>query len=369
MSPTPPPAITPGAPCSRGTLIVRLRNWVGDVTLGLPMLQRLADAGYSLHLLGKGWARDLLAGHGWPVQVLAGDARGRIAQLRALRSQAQARDAGFGRGLGALCLPDSFSSALEFRLAGLRALGHAYEGRSLLLGRAVPRPQGVHELQVYWQLGDALLGETAPLPQRIGLRTTTAQQQQAGSLLQQQGIAPCERFVVVCPFAGGTWSGQDKTWPAFPSFVADVLLAAGHRVLVLPGPGEDALARERYGAATVLPGVSLGVYAALLQRAALMVSNDTGPGHIAAAVGTPLVSVLGPSDPGLWRPWGEDVQLLQSRAGKPDWPSLAAVAGAASAVLARGDATADKMAPGAVPPPASASQPATRADRQTPPPP
>ena len=51
-------------------LIVRLRNWVGDVTLAVPMLQRLAAAGHDLQLVGKGWARDLLAGHGWPVQVL-----------------------------------------------------------------------------------------------------------------------------------------------------------------------------------------------------------------------------------------------------------------------------------------------------------
>jgi heptosyltransferase-2 len=362
------PAINPGATCSRGTLIVRLRNWVGDVTLGLPMLQRLADAGYSLQLLGKGWAHDLLAGQGWPVQTLAGDTRGRIAQLRALRRATQARDAGFGRGIGALCLPYSFSSALEFRLAGLRALGHAYEGRSLLLGRAVPRRQGVHELQVYWQLADALLGETAPLPHRIGLKTTTAQQQQAASLLQRQGIAPGERFVVVCPFAGGTWSGQDKTWPGFPTFVADVLLAAGHRVLVLPGPGEDVLARERFGAATVLPGVSLGVYAAVLQRAALMVSNDTGPGHIAAAVGTPLVSVLGPSDPELWRPWGEDVQLLQSRVGKPDWPVLTAVAEAAFAVLARGDSTLGKLVTRAVTPGSAAESATSSADAVPPPP-
>ena len=54
----------------RRPLIVRLRNWVGDVTLGVPTLQRLADAGYDLRLVGKGWAADLLAGHGWPVEAL-----------------------------------------------------------------------------------------------------------------------------------------------------------------------------------------------------------------------------------------------------------------------------------------------------------
>ena len=66
-------------------LVVRLRNWVGDVTLSLPLLQRLSAAGYDLTLLGKGWARELLAGQGWPVHVLEPTARGRVHQMRALR--------------------------------------------------------------------------------------------------------------------------------------------------------------------------------------------------------------------------------------------------------------------------------------------
>lgn len=333
---SPPPRLdnSEDKPASRGPLVVRLRNWVGDVTLGLPTLQRLSDAGYALHLIGKGWAGELLAGHGWPVQALAGSARARIAQLRALRQHGLAADPGFKGRLNALCLPYSFSSALEFRLAGLRALGHAYEGRSLLLGRALPRLEGRHELEVYWQLGSALLGSAAPLPAAIGLRVAARHQQRAADLLQQHGIRP--GYVVVCPFAGGTWSGQDKTWPAFPAFVGQVLPAFGRDLLVLPGPGEEAQAREHYAGATVLPGVDLGTYAALLQAAALMVSNDTGPGHIAAAVGTPLLSVLGPSDPVLWRPWGPSVQLLQGLGGPGHWPALQQAEAAAAALLQAG---------------------------------
>ena len=312
-------------------LIVRLRNWVGDVTLGLPTLQRLSDAGYGLQLLGKGWARDLLAGHGWPVHVLASTARGRIAQLRALRAQALQADPDFGRRINALCFPYSFSSALEFRLAGLRALGHAYEGRSLLLRPAVARPQAVHELQVYWHLGSSLLGAEAPLPVALGLRPSAEHLAQAAALRAACGIGP--GYIVVCPFAGGTWSGQDKTWPGFPEFVAQALPALGRDIVIVPGPGEESLARERYPGATLMPGVGLGAYAALLADAALMVSNDTGPGHMAAAVGTPLLSVLGPSDPLLWRACGPGVQVLQ---GAGTWPALADVVAAARATLALG---------------------------------
>ncbi|MDP1902174.1 MAG: glycosyltransferase family 9 protein [Rubrivivax sp.] len=316
-------------PSPNRPLIVRLRNWVGDVTLAVPMLQRLADQGYALQLVGKGWARDLLAGHGWPVHALPKAMSDRVALLRRLKAQAGAADPGFGGRMNALCLPDSFSSALEFRLAGLRALGHAYEGRSLLLARAHPRPRGMHELEVYWDLGSALLGVSAPVPATIGLRVSPAHEAQADALCRAHGIE--RECIVICPFAGGTWAKQDKTWPAFAEFAARELPAFGRSVVVCPGPGdEEAMAREHFPAARLLPGVNLGVYAALLQGAALMVANDTGPGHMAAALGTPLVSVLGPSDPALWRAWGPRVQLVR---GAGTWPTVAAVAAAAAGAL------------------------------------
>lgn len=320
------PTHSPLAP----TLIVRLRNWVGDVTLALPTLQRLADAGHDLQLVGKGWAADLLAGHGWPVDPLAKTRAERVDQLRVLRRRAFAADPLAAYRINALCLPDSFSSALDFRLAGLRALGHAHEGRSLLLGRAVHRAPGVHELAVYWQLGNALLGKQAPLPERLGLRLSPQHRAQAQALRAAHGLEP--GCIVICPFAGGTWNQQDKTWPAFAQLVAQELPALGRRIVVCPGPGEEAIAHAQFASATVLPGVGLGAYAALLEESALMISNDTGPGHIAAAVGTPLISVYGPSDPALWRPWGPDVHLL---GGHGAWPDTATVMDTARQLLAR----------------------------------
>jgi ADP-heptose:LPS heptosyltransferase len=306
-------------------LVVRLRNWVGDVTLAVPMLQRMAGAGHGLQLVGKGWAADLLAGHGWPVHVLPRTLSERVRLLRNLGAGAL-RD---GR-INALCLPDSFSSALEFRLAGLRALGHAWEGRRLLLARALPRPRGVHELEVYWRLGSALLGQDAPLPAEVGLRLADRHLEQAAALRRAHGIEP--GCIVICPFAGGTWNQRDKTWPAFADFAAGELRSFGRQIVICPGPGEEAVAQQQFASALMLPGVGLGAYAALLREAAVMVSNDTGPGHMAAAVGAPLVSVMGPSDPSLWRPWGPRVQLL---GGDGDWPGVAAVTAAVAAALAR----------------------------------
>ena len=312
------------------TLIVRLRNWVGDVTLSLPLLQRLAAHGHELTLLGKGWARDLLAGEGWPVHVLAKTGTERVQQLRGLRRTLRPGPTGPAGRINALCLPDSFSSALECRLAGLHALGHAWEGRSLLLSRALPRQRGVHELQVYWQLGDALLGHAAALPSHIDLKVTDTQRANANALREAHGIkAGC---ICICPFAGGTWNQADKTWPGFADFVAHGLPALKRTVVVCPGPGEEErIAHVQFPGARVLPGVDLGTYAALLHDAAAMVSNDTGPGHMAAAVGTPLISVMGPSDPSLWHPWGPRVQVL---GGQGAWPDAAQVMQALQQALA-----------------------------------
>lgn len=310
-------------------LMIRLRNWVGDVTLGVPMLQRLHDAGFVLHLVGRRWAADLLRGHGWPVEPLARGLRGRVRQLRALRRLAQATDPGFDGRINAIALPFSFSSALEMRLAGLHAIGYAHEGRSPLLTRALPRPAGAHELEVYWQLGDALLGAAAPPPQRIDLRVAAADQHAAQALCERHRIG--EGFIVICPFAGGTFEKIDKTWPGFADFVAHRSPVFGRRVVVCPGPGEEAQAHAHFGSAVVLDDVALGTYAALLQRAALMISNDTGPGHIAAAVGTPTLSVLGPTDPVQWRAWGPTVRVVR---GPASWPEADEVEAAVTRMLA-----------------------------------
>ncbi|MFO1326049.1 MAG: glycosyltransferase family 9 protein [Rubrivivax sp.] len=312
-------------------LIVRLRNWVGDVVLGLPMLERLQREGHALQLVGKGWARDLLAGHGWPVHPLGRTLGERVRQLRTLRREALAADPGFAEGLQALVLPYSFSSALEMRLAGLRALGYRHEGRSLLLQRAVARSAQLHEMAIYWELGSALLRQPAALPDRIALRVSPRHDEQALALRRRLGLG--DDYVLICPFAGGTFEKLDKCWPGFPRWAERSLPSLGRAVLICPGPGEEeAIAGRDYAGCRIARGVDLGTYAALLRDAALVVSNDTGPGHMAAAVGAPLLSVLGPTDPARWGAIGPTVHVLRGEGGT--WPDETAVHDRARALLA-----------------------------------
>jgi heptosyltransferase-1 len=112
-------------------------------------------------------------------------------------------------------------------------------------------------------------------------------------------------FALINP--GAAW--PNKRWPPerfgqVAAFLRDVRQLAS---FVLWGPGEEALAQAVVdasdGAAGRAPATSLADLLALCRAAALMVSGDTGPLHIATAVGTPTVSIFGPTDPDRNGPW------------------------------------------------------------------
>ena len=308
-------------------LTVRLANWIGDVVLGLPALRLLEQHGRALHLYGRGWAPTLLSGYAWPVTVRAHRLDDRIRQLKVLAREQRTLDRSLAREVDALTLPNSFSSAAEMRLAGFRVSGYAGDGRSLLLRqRQVPDP-GVHALQSFWQLACGLLKLDLPAPQRIDMKLAPAALERARSLVQQRGWR--DGYVCIAPFAVGTMHKLPKKWPAFPDFVRE-LAREGLPVVICPGPGELDEARALYPAAQIVEDLPLDAYAALLKGARLVVANDTGPAHLAAGVGAPLVSVLGPTRVDQWAPWGPTVTVLSRR---PDFPALDEVLGVARARL------------------------------------
>ncbi len=308
-------------------LIVRLCNWIGDVVLSLPALQRLQDAGYDLHLYGKSWAPTLLSGYDWPVTIRGKTLRDQVRQLKAIRQQCAARDPGFGRRINALAMPNSFSSALELWLAGLSVAGLAKDGRSLMLSQRIAAATGSHELESFWALAGGLIDRSERLrlqpPESIHMRIATQAKERALSIANDHGWATRDRhgasgYVCIAPFAAGTLNNQDKRWPGFPE-LAQRLAARGLPVVVCPGPGETEVARSAYPQAAVVENLPLDAYAALLQASRGVIANDTGPGHMAAATGAPLISVLGPTQVERWRPWGPNITLLSAR---PDWPTV-----------------------------------------------
>ena len=130
------------------------------------------------------------------------------------------------------------------------------------------------------------------------------------------GIGAAARFAVINP--GAAW--PNKRWP--PVYFAEVAreLAKRHnlRSLVLWGPGEESIAHAVAAAsddtAAMSPPATIADLVSLAKAAALMISGDTGPMHVAGACGTPLIGIFGPTDPQRNGPWGED-DLVVSRYG------------------------------------------------------
>jgi heptosyltransferase-2 len=301
-------------------LLVRLPNWVGDVCMALPALRALAAQGADLTLVGRGWAADLLAGHGWPVLALPRGVRDAARVVRAT---------GIGRGL---LLTNSLSSAAVLRLAGVSALGHRGEGRAPLLGRAIARPPpDGHEVEVFWRLAAAAAPwlSLPPLPEgpgpTLGLRLTDGHRAAARAALGAGGLdaATIERrdYLVLAPMAAGTVRGQSKAWPGFAD-LARTCLASGAVAVCCPGPGEEAAAAQAVPGAHLLPGLGLGAYAAVCAGARVTVANDSGPMHLAAAVDAPVLGVFGPGDPVRTRPWGPQAHWT---GGGGRWPTVDAV--------------------------------------------
>jgi hypothetical protein len=130
-------------------------------------------------------------------------------------------------------------------------------------------------------------------------------------------------YVVLCPAAVGLHRGQVKAWSGYGRLAED-LRARGLTVLASPGPGETAAVQAAVPGTYVLPELVVDVFAALLASARLVVANDSGAGHVAAAVNAPLLSVIGVTEPQKTRPWGPRATLVGSERGWPDYAEVLA---------------------------------------------
>jgi heptosyltransferase II len=304
------------------SLIIRLPNHLGDACMTLPALKLLTDRGFALTLAGSSWARSLFAAYPWPVVPLPAARGERLRMLRDWR-----RD---HRDRAGLLFTNSFSSAAEFRLAGLRATGYATDGRRLLLARAVARSavRTTHMVEYYYRLATELAPQAPPVPDELSLRVTPAAAMAARALLASAGVTG--PYVVLCPIAVGRHQGKAKAWDGFGR-LCDELHVRGEVVVVCPGPGERISALRATPNATMLPETDVGTFAALLAGSRLVVANDSGSGHLAAAVGALLVSVFGVTDPTQTRPWGSRAVRVGGAAG---WPGYEAVIAAVTGALA-----------------------------------
>jgi len=292
--------------------------------MALPALELLA-ARRDLTLAGKPWAVDLFGAYPWKVLPLAATRRARIAAFRA----------GLPLGAQALLLTNSFGSALDFRLAGLRPAGYATDMRRALLAEAYAVPARwlddaapMHMVEYYYELAQRFLGGTAPpVPPALSLRLAEVRIEAARKRLAAAGVSG--DYVMLCPVAVGRHRGRFKAWDGFGALCRE-LLAAGVTVVSCPGPGETEAVRTAVPEALILPPTDVATFAALLAASRLVVANDSGSAHVAAAVGARLITLFGVTDSRRTGPWSPTALRLGSTQG---WPSLQDVSAAVRGLL------------------------------------
>jgi heptosyltransferase-2 len=297
-------------------ILIRAVNWVGDAVLTLPAILAVARRfpRTEITLLAKPWVAPLLAGQPGVDRVLTYETPGRHAGLRGrLALSAELRAERFDL---ALLLPNSLDTAVPGWLAGIpRRAGHATDGRSLLLtDRLRPRREpGRHQVEYYLDLARALGGDADPLPRLLLSRQAV---RMAETLLGEHGMGPTEPCVGVNP---GSVYGSAKRWPAACfAAAADALEERLGARTILFGSGRemeiltDVASRMRRPGLVLGGRTDLGVLAALLRRCRLLLSNDTGAMHVAAAVGTPTLAVFGPTDPVATAPLGGRCRIVRS---------------------------------------------------------
>jgi len=200
--------------------------------------------------------------------------------------------------------------------------------------RVTPPPEAVHVVEQYLALL-APLGVAGATPEfHVPVRAEADRRME--EFLGEHGIKRHDTLVALNPGAGR----ENKRWPvAHMRALAERLGSEpGVRLLLLWGPDEIHMARQiRDGLSTraiLAPPTDLDELAALLRRTSLLVANDTGPLHLAAALGTACIGLYGPTPARRNRPFGRHCRGLQSPDGTMAGLDPGTVAAAAQAVLA-----------------------------------
>lgn len=287
---------------------------LGDVLMSTAFLAalraRLHQA--SITVLVTTWAKEALVGNphcdhvldsgtvGFPGRYGFGDYRKCILRVR---------ERGFTH---CFVLDRSPLMALLPRLAGIpwrAGLNSARRGIALHVG--VPCPADRHEVEIYLDV----LRKTGidVVEPRLHFLPQPADEATARHLLAERSLADTAPLIAIHP-GGGRNPGAElgsKRWPRsnFSALVARLSQALGARILLVGGPDDARTCRaieQEAGVSVVnVAGLlSFAQFGALIQRCHLFIGNDSSPMHLAAAVGTPVVALFGPTSPQRFGPYG-----------------------------------------------------------------
>ena len=289
-------------------IAIFLPNWLGDLVMATPTLRAMrCHFGPRARLVGilRPYLADVLAGAGWLDEQWFFNPH---AKDRDLHSWAVARRMRQERFDMAILLTNSLRTAAVAWLGGAKErIGYVRYGRGpLLTGRLYPRRDGrrlvpLPMVEAYLELARSLgCEDESP---RLELATVEADERSANAVFQRLGLPSDARPVALN--SSGAYGGA-KLWPVeyFATLAQRVVDRLGHNVLVVCGPKERDIARQvvqladRTGVFSMAEqSMDLGTAKACIRRCRLMVSTDSGPRHVAAAFGLPVITLFGPMLP------------------------------------------------------------------------
>lgn len=317
----------------RAIALVKLSS-LGDVVHALPVAEALAAAFPRARLAWLVERREaaLLRDHPALDEVIDVDTRawrsartpGQIAEvvrgLAALRRRLRAARFDVAIDLQGLVKSGAVAAATGAPLRIGFAAGRSRERLSALFTNrhVAPPPEARHVVDQYLSLLAPLGVTVRPGAARFRLPTRAAAESRIDDFFVGVGLKPRHRVVVLNPGAGRA----NKRWPVtrFRALAERLCHETGAHVLVLWGPSERdaarAIAEIPPPRPALAPPTDLDELLSVARRASVMVAGDTGPLHLAAAVGTACVGLYGPTSAARNGPYGAGHRTLQAADGK-----------------------------------------------------
>lgn len=311
-------------------VVVRGTNWVGDAVMTVPVLRELRRVLPRAHitLATRAWARDIFADADFIDEILVlekeSGASEFLKQIRELRAQH------FDL---AVLFPNSFAPAFTAFAARVPCrIGYNTSARSRLLTHALEVPawkNSRHEvfyyLNIVAELEKFLRGTTCvPIDDKNlhnatkpndELRVSVSRQIEAREILRSHGARLKRKIVVICP---GSTNSRAKRWQV-ESYgkLADLLFEEANAEIVLIGAREEidvtneVVAHMKNQPIVLTGATTLAGIVAVLSVCDLLISNDTGPAHIAAALQRPTLVIFGPTNPTTTRPFSDTAEIIR----------------------------------------------------------
>jgi heptosyltransferase-2 len=301
-------------------VVVRGTNWVGDSVMTVPALRALRrvlpDAHITLAI--RPGARGIFSEADFIDDVLIYDRKSALSVLPQIREWKRRK---FDL---AVLFQNAFEAALIPFLAGVPVrLGYATESRQALLTHPLALPDwrsSRHEVFYYLYVITALeqmLFGTSTICEADpdeSIQVSESRKAEATDLLHAHGVGEGGHVVAICP---GSINSRAKRWPAEAyAALADRLIDTNRQVLLIGSKDEAAVSQEvtsrMRNRPIVLTGkTSLDQITAVLAAVDLIVTNDTGPAHIGAALGRPTIVIFGPTNPLTTRPFSPAAEILR----------------------------------------------------------